>query len=140
MIKLQTFSDKTAIGLSLACSFHCLALPLILVLFPSVASLQLDNESFHLWMILAVIPTSLYALTLGCKKHKRYYLLIVGGFGLTSLMLAAFLPELLIGELGEKVFTVLGAGFIAFGHYKNYRLCQVRENCMCSDAKKNSVS
>jgi len=131
LIKLQPFSDKAAIGLSLLCTLHCLALPLLLVIFPSIASLQLANEALHFWMILAVIPTSVYALTLGCKQHKRKHLLVVGSFGLTFLALAVFLPESLLGELGEKTFTLIGAGLIAFGHYRNYRLCRHNKCCEC---------
>ena len=131
MIKLQVLSDKTAIGLSLLCTLHCLALPFVLVLFPSMAALQLDNEAYHFWMIIAVIPISMYALTLGCKQHKRKYLLVVGSVGLMFLLMAVFLPEPLIGEWGEKSLTLIGASIIAVGHYINYRLCQLKHTCTC---------
>lgn len=132
-MKLQIFSDKTAIGLSLLCTLHCLALPLLLIAFPSVASLRLNNETFHLWMILAVIPTSVYALTLGCKQHKRFHLLVVGVFGLICLLVAVLVPESLLAETGEKTFTLIGTGLIVFGHYKNYQLCRHDESCACSE-------
>ncbi len=134
MKALQTLSDKTAIGLSLLCSLHCLALPIVLVVFPSMAALQLDNEKFHLWMIVAVIPTSIYALTLGCKQHKQSHVLAVGAMGLLFLLLAIVIDERLLGEVGERMFTLIGAGFIALGHYRNYRLCQQHaDNCKCSE-------
>lgn len=130
---LQSLPDKTAITLSLLCTAHCLALPFLLILFPSLLSLQLDNEAFHFWMVLAVIPVSLYALTLGCKKHQRFHLLAVGGVGLLCLLLAVFVPEALLGEIGEKGLTLIGSALIAFGHFKNYRLCQQkRQSCDCS--------
>ncbi len=131
MIKFQPLSDKAAISLSLLCAFHCLALPLLLVLLPSMASLQLDNEAFHFWMILAVLPTSIYALTLGCKQHKRTYLLVLGAVGLALLLSAVLLPESLFGERGEKIFTLLGAGLISIAHFKNYRLCRQNKGCKC---------
>ena len=87
----QVLTDKLAIGLSLACAIHCLLLPILLVLLPSMAALQLDNEAFHLWMVIAVIPSSAYALSLGCKQHKRYQLLILGCTGVTLLVLALML-------------------------------------------------
>ena len=101
----QAITDKLAIGLSLACITHCLALPVLLVLLPSIAALQLDDESFHLWMLVAVIPSSVYALTLGCKQHKRYQLLFLGFIGIVLMILALLLGETLIGELGEKILT-----------------------------------
>jgi len=125
---MQNALDKTAIGLSLLCAAHCLALPLVLVLLPSLAALQLNYEAFHFWMVIAVLPTSLYALTMGCKQHKRYRLLLLGSVGLILLVSAVVLGEAVIGELGEKALTLVGAAFIAYGHYTNFRLCQLRQH------------
>ena len=129
----QAITDKFAMGLSLMCAIHCLTIPLLLAMLPSMAALQLDNEAFHLWMIVAVLPTSLYALTLGCRQHKRYRLFILGSIGLALLVLALVLGEARIGEVGEKVLTALGAGFVAVGHWFNYRLCRIekQESCDC---------
>lgn len=134
MLKLQPLSDKTAIGLSLLCTLHCLALPILLIAFPNVLSLQLNNEAFHFWMILAVIPISIFALTLGCKQHKRFQLLIIGAIGLLLLFMAIILPESLLGEQGEKILTLIGAGLIAIGHFKNFKLCQPTKECACSNS------
>jgi len=123
MRKLQIHSDKVAIGLSLLCMLHCLALPLIIVLLPSLVALYLNNEAFHLWMVLIVIPISVYALTVGCKRHKQYQLLVIGLMGLTCLIVAVAFGESFLGESWEKVLTTMGAMIITYGHYKNYRLC-----------------
>ncbi len=129
----QAATDKFAIGLSLGCAIHCLALPGLLALLPSMTALQLDNEVFHFWMLVAVIPTSIYALTLGCKQHKRYRLPILGVIGLGLLVAALALGEDRIGEAGEKIMTVIGASLVAIGHWFNYRLChaQKHEHCSC---------
>lgn len=133
----QAVTDKFAIGLSLMCTFHCLALPFLLALLPSMVASQLDNEAFHLWMIIAVLPTSIYALTLGCKQHKRYRLLILGSIGLALLVMGLVLGEERIGEAGEKILSILGAGFVAVGHWFNYRLCraQKHKDCACPNDK-----
>lgn len=127
----QAITDKLAIGLSLACITHCLALPVLLVLLPSIAALQLDDESFHLWMLVAVIPSSVYALTLGCKQHKRYQLLFLGFIGIVLMILALLLGETLIGELGEKILTTIGGVLVATGHWFNYRLCNTQQDNDC---------
>ena len=126
------FFDKLAISLSLLCVIHCLALPLLLVLLPSTVALQLDNEAFHLWMVLAVIPSSLYALTMGCKQHRRYQFLAFGATGLFFLSLA-IIGEGTIGESWEKILTVLGSICIAYGHIRNFRLCQQTKECPCPE-------
>ena len=127
-------SDVLAISLSLLCTIHCLALPLAVVLLPSLAVLPLDDEAFHFWMVIAVLPTSAYALTMGCRKHKHYHLLFLGGIGLAVLIASAFLGHDLLGEEWEKILTVAGASIIALGHLLNYRLCQHQEEkCQCTE-------
>ena len=133
IISTQAFTDKMAMSLSLLCALHCLVSPLIIVMLPSLAALQFDGEAFHVWMVLAVIPTSVYALTMGCKQHKRYRLLGLGLFGLLFLLSAVLLGEDLISDFWEKALTVIGAATIALGHYRNYRLCQHQEFCACPD-------
>lgn len=135
----QAITDKLAIGLSLACAIHCLALPLLLVLLPNVVALQLDNEAFHLWMIIAVLPASVYALSMGCKQHKRYRLFFLGAIGLALLVLALALGEERIGEAGEKLLTVIGAAFVAFGHWFNYRLCHAQNHKACACTNDNHI-
>jgi hypothetical protein len=138
MRRSQTITDAVAMGLSVTCAIHCLLLPVALVLLPSLAALQLDNEAFHIWMIVGVIPTSAYALTLGCKTHKTFRFAVIAGVGVTLLVLALLLGESGIGEAGEKILTVIGAGFVALGHWQNYHRCQQvsRVECECPEEEK----
>jgi len=133
MKSTQVFTDKLSIGLSMLCAFHCLLLPFLLVLLPSWIAVQLGNEAFHAWMVFAVLPTSILALTLGCKKHKHYRLVVLGVIGLSCLLLAVVLGEDLLGHFGEKLLTLAGATFLAVGHFWNFRLCKKHENCDCSE-------
>lgn len=130
MRSIQALTDRTSIGLSLVCAIHCLFLPVLLVALPSLASLPLESETFHVWMVVAVLPISIFALTLGCKKHKRYKIIFLGALGLISLI-SALLLESLVGEIGEKLLTLLGAGLIAWGHFTNFKLCQQHDNPDC---------
>ena len=132
MKNLQVLSDKAAISLSLPCSIHCLAMPLAVVLLPSIAALPLEDEAFHLWVLYAVVPISAYALTMGCKRHKRYRVLLLGVIGLFILATTALLGHETLGEAWEKTLTVLGTSIIALGHLWNYRLCQHHTSCECS--------
>lgn len=131
MTYLQTLTDKVAIGLSFLCAIHCLVLPLIIVLLPSIAALQLQNEAFHTWMLIAVIPTSIYALIMGCKQHKRFRLLILGIVAISILVIAALTEETLPNEILAKALTLIGAMMLAYGHFQNYRLCKHKKGCDC---------
>ena len=130
MKQLQAIADKTAISLSFICTLHCLAVPFAAALLPTLAAIHFEDEAFHIWMIVAVIPTSVFALTMGCKKHKDYKVLLLGITGLSLLMIAALLGHDLLGESGETAMTVVGASIIAAGHLLNHRLCQ-HSRCEC---------
>ncbi len=131
MNNIRSVTDKTAIGLSLLSAIHCLLFPFAMVLLPSIAALSLDGEAFHLWMVIAVIPTSAFALTLGCKRHKQHRVAVIGVLGLLVITLTALAGEHYLGEVLEKSLTVLGAMIITLGHYRNYRLCQQADDCGC---------
>ena len=120
--------DKAAIGLSLFCAAHCLLLPLALVLIPALTSTTFGNEEFHQWMLAAVLPTSLLALTLGCRQHQRMDIMAIGLTGLAIMILAALFGHDLFGESGEKVTTLVGASLIALSHIRNQSLCR-RHDC-----------
>ena len=130
MNNIQALSDKVAIGLSFLCIAHCLALPLIVVLLPVLTAFNLQDEAVHFWMLAAVIPTSLFALTVGCRKHTNYNVMGLGIVGLTIILASAFLGHDLLGQTGETVLTTLGAIIIAVGHLINQRLCR-QSNCQC---------
>jgi len=87
---LQPLADKAAIGLSLLCAVHCLALPLAVALLPALVSLGFQDEKFHTWMVFIVIPLSIFALTLGCRKHRNPWVLATGATGLLALVLPRF--------------------------------------------------
>jgi len=136
MRNAQSITDQLAIGLSSLCAIHCLVLPILLTLLPSLTGLPLESEAFHVWMVIAVVPTSIYGLTMGCKQHKRYPLLGLGMIGITLLLLAIGLGEDRIGEIGEKGLTLLGAFLVATGHWFNYKLCKAAQDkdCSCSNS------
>lgn len=138
MIKVaRSFTDKMAISLSLLCAVHCLILPVLLALLPSLSALSLDNEAFHAWLVVAVLPISAFGLLMGCRQHKRYQLLIFVAIGLTCLISAVLWGESL-GEFGEKALTLFGAVVIAVGHFYNFKLCRQHQHCACPEGQVNS--
>lgn len=128
---LNNYLDKSAVTLSLLCVVHCLALPLITVLVPSIIANALNQELFHLMMVVCVLPVSIYALTMGCRKHNKFSIGVYGALGLMTLVSALIFGESHLGEMGEKTLTTLGAIIIAFAHIKNYQLCNKANKCSC---------
>lgn len=129
-MNLQAIGDKSAIGLSLLCTLHCLVLPLVLLIAPSITALSFGDQQFHQYMLAAVFVNSLFALSTGYKKHKQIVVYVWGTLGLSMLLLAFFFGHDYFGETGEKVLTLLGAAAVAYGHIKNHRLnCQLACRC-----------
>jgi len=121
---LVSVLDRSAIGLSVLCLLHCLALPLVLVAGSSFTALWAADEWFHQLLVVLVLPTSIVALLLGCKKHKRWAVLAWGFCGVGVLTLAALFAHDLVGEAGEKILTVIGSMLVVVGHAYNFRLCR----------------
>ena len=115
--------DKIAISFSLVCALHCLLLPIAIIFFPAISATFLGSEDFHKTLLYFVIPSSIIALTLGCKMHGKYEVYSYGVIGIGTLLFASFFGHDYLGETGEILFTLLGAGIVSFGHYKNQKLC-----------------
>jgi len=121
---LQKPLDRLAIALSGLCALHCLATPVALLLIPALAATHVAGESFHRILLIFVLPASALALLLGCWRHKDKIVLGIGILGLTLLVFGAFAGHELLGEIGEKVATMIGTTTLAMGHARNYRLCR----------------
>mgnify|MGYP001110168060 CR=1 FL=1 len=143
MNNLRKTADQFSIGVSLVCAIHCLMLPMLLALVPSLGMLHLDSEAFH-WIVLAAIPTSVYALTKGVGQHQQYHILGLGIIGLGLLILALLVGDNLSLFNGEKLLTVLGTALVSISHVWNLKCCHnnsrcaTDQQCTCALASKPS--
>ena len=62
--------DKLAISMALLCAIHCLIVPILIVAVPLINTTFFVHKDFHLWMLVAVFPTTLASILMGCRKHK----------------------------------------------------------------------
>ncbi|MEC8578972.1 MAG: hypothetical protein VXY41_06150, partial [Pseudomonadota bacterium] len=76
------------------------------------------------FLILFVLPTYHVAVRVLCAVSALACVAFAGLAGLSFLVFAAFAGHALLGENGERAATLLGAGFIALAHVRNYRLCR----------------
>ena len=120
--------DKYAISTSAFCAVHCLCLPLLLGVFPVLSTTVIGQESFHVLLLWLVIPLSIISLSLGCKRHKNWFVALSGLTGLVVLIFTATAGHDVLGETGERVATLIGASAIAVAHVRNYVLCR-QDNC-----------
>ena len=132
MENIQGIADKSAIVLSFLCALHCLFLPAAIVLYPSTLGFLPGDESVHFALLFLVIPISAYALVKGGKVHKSRKVFITGISGLLVLVAAVILGHDMLGEIGEKILTVLGSIIVIIAHVQNHLICRATD-CECHD-------
>jgi len=111
--------ERAAIGASLACLVHCLALPLLIALLPVLSAILYVPEAFHLWVLGLAVPSAGFALWQGRSRHGARHPLIMGACGLVLLAAGA----LLLGETAwEAPVTTAGSVLLASAHIINWRL------------------
>ena len=120
----QITLDRIAVYLSAICVVQCLALPIAMLFLPSLSVLPVSEELFHTLLLYIVIPVSIFAMVMGCKKHKSYNIIFYGALGLSILLVSAIYGHDLFGESGEIAATLVGASVLSFGHIKNQKLCK----------------
>jgi len=110
--------DGFALCASSLCTLHCLGLPLLFALLPALAGHIDPGESFHLIMLAAAVPTSLFALMQGWRRHGAIGLLSMGAAGLALMAVGALATD---SRLAETALTVLGSLMLAGAHILNWR-------------------
>ncbi|MGE0423991.1 MAG: MerC domain-containing protein [Reyranellaceae bacterium] len=124
---MQRIAELCAVTFSSLCAAHCLFAPIALVLVPALGAQVLDDEAFHAAILWLILPMSLLALAIGCRRHKDRRVLLLGGIGLGIITLVTFFGHDVLGELGERAATLVGSGILIAGHLRNYRLCRVAD-------------
>lgn len=116
--------DRLALLFSAVCLVHCLLLPVAVTLLPILGATLFTHEQFHQIMLLVVLPTSLGAFALGCREHRQSSVAVIGGIGLTLLIIAAFAVGSAWGDHAEQVITIIGGLVLAVAHIRNFALCR----------------
>ena len=115
-------ADRSAIVLSTLCMIHCLVLPLLLILLPTLTSVVFfSDERFHTWLLYAVLPISAFAVMSGYFHHRNWLVVLLTSIGMSILVLVATFGHAVFGEQGEVIASVLGSICVAFGHIKNIK-------------------
>jgi len=116
--------DAVAMGISALCVVHCLATPILLVLFPIIGGTLFASHAFHALLLLLVLPTSTVALYLGYRRHGAPLALRLGVLGMGILLVAAALGPEILGDGGERATTSAGGVVLAVAHFINLRRCR----------------
>jgi len=139
----ETF-DRFAVALSSLCAIHCIALPIAASVTPLLMStINYGNTMhefwFHQFILIFIIPVSIFALATGFRCHKKNLPMLLGGLGLSILVIVALFAEQLISQhvisqTGETILTVIGGIIHAAGHITNVLATKASRVTNCSTA------
>ena len=148
--------DHLAIGMAAVCAIHCLLTPILIMAIPIIATSFFVHQDFHLWMIFLVLPTTIFAVFMGCRNHKDRVVLALSAIGLSVLLFALIQERVCYASEGDVAVSSVDcetcsrdlsaepipmqAGvwlnairgvFLASAHVRNFRLC--RKSSCCHD-------
>jgi hypothetical protein len=109
--------DRGAIGVSLLCMVHCLAMPLLALLFPLGIFATLAHNHWHWLFLAAATPVSLLALrrTEASSRDRRIIAGVVFGIGMLAAGVAVRQHHL------QVILTLIGASSLFLAHLLNLR-------------------
>ena len=141
--------DHLAIGMAALCAMHCLLLPILIVALPIIATSFFVHQDFHLWMIFLVLPTTAFAVFMGCRSHKDRKVVALSAIGLSVLLFALIQErmyyasevddavysadcEICVRDLNAELMPMqagvwlnaIGGLFLVSAHIRNFRLCR----------------
>jgi hypothetical protein len=118
MARKDDLIEGIAVGATIACLIHCLALPLLFALVPVISAVLPIPAHFHLVALSLAIPATAGALFAGYRRHRLAAPLLAGTAGLVLLTLGATHWE---ATAFETPVTVFGSLCIAGAHLANWR-------------------
>lgn len=134
-INLNESADRAGLIVSVLCCLHCMAIPLLVMFTPSVASI-FENPLIHSLSIFIVVPVGLYAFVKNLKVHSDKRPLIIGVLGMAAILFGHFKHLFLLAEhaghahhvhtIGpvEIVASIIGGLALIAAHMLNIKLCR----------------
>ncbi len=116
-MQLQGRADAAAVFISGLCLVHCLIWPVLLVAVPALAVVVAIPHSFHEIALMVAVPTSMVALGLGWRQHRRWLPTLLALPGLALLAVGEYAFH---GAAIEPLFAVSGAAILVAAHGLNW--------------------
>ncbi|MCB9072745.1 MAG: MerC domain-containing protein [Bdellovibrionaceae bacterium] len=128
---------------SLLCLVHCLALPLLLLVFPTLAIIDFSTlDSFWEYVFVAMSVTSVLTIINAHKVHQQFSsALIIAFLGVVLLTVSLYMPH-----SKSMYFLTTGSLFILIAHVLNLRMCHINKKCCnhthhhCSTATQSMIN
>lgn len=125
--------DKLGIAGSGLCLVHCLALPVVVGMLPSLGIAFLADEMVHEILAFALIAFAALAFIPGYMRHRDNRVLSLMAAGLGLILFATWGEALVdLHGAGETIVSVAGSILLISAHLLNHSFCQA---CAICEAK-----
>jgi uncharacterized membrane protein len=118
----QKTLDISGTILSFLCIAHCVLLPLMVSLLPTIPLKSLQNAYVHFGLLLMVIPVVAFAVHRGYRHHDRIQVPVLASIGVVALLVGGIWGHAL--HL-EAHLTIIGSAFLVTTHLLNARYCKI---------------
>jgi hypothetical protein len=112
--------DKFGICASTLCLIHCIATPIIILLFPSIDSFLGNTHIVHEIFAVIVISLVVIAVYPQCRKHGHKDIIAFAVIGSALIITAIFMFEENITL--HYILTIAGSISLITAHVKNMKL------------------
>lgn len=114
--------DIAGVFLSAVCVFHCLAVPIILLLFPVWGNNFMPAEDMtHSVLLAFILGISGVAFVSGYRVHGQMAPVLWMAAGVLIVIFATFFVHTHLGHFWEPVFAILGSLALIRAHILNHR-------------------
>lgn len=135
--KYDESADRAGLLVSVLCCLHCMAIPLLIIFVPSLATF-FENPLIHSLAILIIVPVGLYAFIKNLKVHNDKRPLFIGILGMATILVGHFNQYFLAEHAGhmhmhshshaigtvEVVASIIGGLALIAAHLLNIKLCR----------------
>ena len=127
--------DFAGVAISTICILHCIAVPLVLVLFPAIGSaLVPHHDQTHAFLLIFIVGVAGFAFFTGYKVHGQKKPIIWMSVGVIIVTYATIFAHDHIGHKWEPIVAILGSLALMRAHILNHK-CKECEAHTCTHHK-----
>ena len=118
--------DRAGLVASGICLIHCLAGPIAVLAYPTLALEGYLHKSIHLFLLPSVMVVALLSFVSSYRQHQNKGPIFLGTLGI-ALLLISFLMEEVTPSISATVPAVFGSIILIGSHLWNIQACR----CFC---------
>jgi hypothetical protein len=131
MAHVRRHADHAGAFASGLCLIHCLLMPALISLFPSLLPWLPGDALFHRSIVLGIVLVGALAFVPGYRIHRRHALLVLVATGMSLVLLVAWFGETMPRST-ELALSIPGSLLLVAAHLLNRSFCVSCAPCQIS--------